>query len=56
MVLMRAFSKAEKDSKIKIPGNIKREAGIKEGQLIELKIGGAGRKKSILVSLRDIAR
>ena len=57
MVLMRAFSKVEKDSKIKIPGNIKREAGIKEeGQLVELKIVGASKKKSILVSARDSAR
>jgi bifunctional DNA-binding transcriptional regulator/antitoxin component of YhaV-PrlF toxin-antitoxin module len=56
MVLMRAFSKVEKDGKIKIPDNIKREAGIKEGELIELKIVGASKKKSILVSVRDSAR
>lgn len=56
MVLMRVFSKVEKDSKIKIPDNIQREAGIKEGQLVELKIVGAGRKKNILVSVRDSAR
>jgi hypothetical protein len=56
MTLMRAFSKVEKDSKIKIPDNIKLETGIKEGQLIELKIVGASKKKSILVSLRDSAR
>ena len=56
MVLMRAFSKVEKDSKIKIPDNIKLEAGIKEGQLVELKIVGASRKKNILVSVRDGAR
>ena len=56
MTLMRAFSKVEKDGKIKIPDNIKREAGIKEGQLVELKIVGASKKKSILVSVRDSAR
>ena len=57
MVLMRAFSKVEKDGKIRIPDNIKREAGIKEeGQLVELKIVGASKKKSILVSVRDSAR
>ena len=57
MVLMRAFSKVEKDGKIKIPDNIKREAGIKEGgQLVELKIVGASKKKSILVSVRDSTR
>jgi len=56
MVLVRAFSKVEKDGKIKLPDNIKREAGIKEGQLVELKIVGAGKKKNILVSARDSAR
>jgi bifunctional DNA-binding transcriptional regulator/antitoxin component of YhaV-PrlF toxin-antitoxin module len=53
---MRAFSKVEKDGKIKLPGNIKREAGLKESQLVELKIVGASRKKSILVSARSSAR
>jgi len=56
MVLVRAFSRVEKDGKIKLPGNIKREAGIKEGQLVELKIVGAGKKKNILVSVRDSTR
>jgi len=56
MTLMRAFSKVEKDGKIKLLGNIKREAGLKEGQLVELKIVGASRKKSILVSARSSAR
>lgn len=56
MVLVRAFSRVEKDEKIKLPGNIKREAGIKEGQLVELKIAGAGKKKNILISVRDSAR
>lgn len=56
MTLMRAFSRVDKDGKIKLPGNIQREAGIKDGQLVELKIVGASRKKNILVSARDSAR
>lgn len=55
MALMRAFSKIDK-GKIKLPGNIQREAGLKEGQLVELKIVGASRKKNILVSARNSAR
>jgi len=53
---MRAFSKIDKDGKIKLPGNIQREAGFKEGQLVELKIVGASKKKNILVSARNSAR
>ena len=56
MTLMRAFSKVDKEGKIAIPSNIQREAGLKEGQLVELKIVGASKKKSILVSARSSAR
>ena len=56
MTLMRTFSKVEKDGKIKLPGNIQRAAGLKEGQLIELKIVGVSRKKNILLSAKDSAR
>jgi len=56
MVLMRAFSKVNKEGNIKLPSNIKREAGLKEGQLVELKIVGASRKKNILITLRKDAR
>jgi len=56
MTLVRAFSKVEKDGKIKLPGNIQRAADLKEGQLAELKIVGASRKKNILVSAKDSAR
>ena len=56
MTLMRAFSKIDKEGKIQLPGNIQRVADLKEGQLVELKITGAGRKKNILVSARDSAR
>ena len=56
MTLMRAFSKVDKDGKIKLPDNIQREAGLKEGQLIELKIVGASAKKNILITARKNAR
>jgi len=52
MTLMRAFSKVDKEGKIQLPGNIQRAADLKEGQLVELKIMGASRKKNILVSAR----
>lgn len=56
MTLMRAFSKVDKDGKIKLPNNIQRAAQLKEGQLVELKIVGASRKKNVLVSSRANTR
>lgn len=56
MTLMRAFSKVDKEGKIQLPGNIQRAADLKEGQLVELKIMGASRKKSILITSRQAAR
>lgn len=56
MTLMRSFSRVDKAGKLKLPGNIQRAAGLKEGQLVELKIVGASRKKNILVSARAGAR
>ena len=56
MALMRAFSKVDKDGKIKLPGNIQRAAELKEGQLVELKIVGASAKKGVLITERRAAR
>jgi bifunctional DNA-binding transcriptional regulator/antitoxin component of YhaV-PrlF toxin-antitoxin module len=56
MALIRAFSKVEKDGRIKLPANIRRAAGLREGQLVEMKVVGAGRKKGILMTARDVAR
>ena len=56
MALMRVFSRVDKEGKIMVPGNIQREAGLKGGQLVELKIVGASRRKNILVSARGSAK
>jgi bifunctional DNA-binding transcriptional regulator/antitoxin component of YhaV-PrlF toxin-antitoxin module len=56
MSLMRVFSKVDMEGKVVIPGNIQRAAGLKEGQLVELKIVGASAKKSVLVTPRKSAR
>ncbi|TRZ91515.1 hypothetical protein D4R89_02775 [bacterium] len=56
MALIRAFSKVEKDGRIKLPANIQRAAGLQEGGLVEIKVVGASRKKSILMTPRDVAR
>lgn len=49
MPLIKVYSRVDKDGKIKIPENIKREARLKAGQLLEMKIMGANRK-SILIT------
>ena len=56
MTLMRAFSKLDKEGKIRLPRNIQREANLKEGQLVELKVVGASRKKSVIITSREIVR
>jgi len=56
MTLMRAFSKVDKDGKIQLPCNIQRAAELKEGQLVELKITGASKKKNVLISARSSTR
>jgi len=56
MTLMRVFSKVDKEGSIKLPGNIQKAAAFKIGQLVELKIVGAGKKKNILLTARNSAR
>ena len=56
MTLMRAFSRVDKEGRIKLPGNIQRAADLKEGRIVELKVTGASRKKSILVTSREAVR
>ena len=56
MTLMRAFSREDKEGKIKVPSNIQRVADLKVGQLVELKIVGASTKKSVLITARSCAR
>ena len=53
MTLMRVFSRIDKEGKVKFSGSIRRAAGLKEGQLVELKITGASKKKNILVSAKN---
>jgi len=56
MALIRAFSKVDKEGRITLPGNIQKAAGLREDQLVELKIVGASAKKSVLVTPRKSAR
>jgi bifunctional DNA-binding transcriptional regulator/antitoxin component of YhaV-PrlF toxin-antitoxin module len=55
-MLMRAFSKVAADGKLSIPNNIRSEVGLKAGQLVELKVVGASKKRQLLLSPRESAR
>ena len=56
MTLMRAFAKVDKDGKIPIPTNIRREADLKEGQMVEIKVSGQNRAQFITIHRRQAAR
>ncbi|MFH1763043.1 MAG: hypothetical protein ABIF09_02520 [Gemmatimonadota bacterium] len=55
-MLLRAFAKMDAGGKLSIPNNIRREVGLKAGQLVELKVVGASKKKQLLLSARESAR
>lgn len=56
MTLMRRFSRVDEEGAIVIPENIRREAGQKAAQLVELKVVGASKAKQVLVSKREATR
>jgi len=56
MSLIRIFARVNAAGKIIIPPNIQREAGMKQGQLVELRVVGPGKKKALVISARDNAR
>jgi len=50
MTLMRGFAKVDEEGKVKIPDNVRLAAGLKAGQLVELKVAGASVAKNIILS------
>ncbi len=53
MTLVRAFSKVDDQGKIAIPANIRNQAKLKPGQLVEIKLTGAGKAKNLIISQRE---
>lgn len=51
--LLRMFAKVDHEGKISLPTNIQREMGMCEGQLLELKISGSGKRKTLVIVPRD---
>jgi len=56
MTLMRSFSKMDKEGKIAIPGNIRRETGLSPGQLVEIKLSGPQLAQYLTIRKRGQAR
>jgi len=52
MALMRGFARVDDDGKVKIPGNIRLAVELRPGQLVELKVTGPEKAKTILLSKR----
>lgn len=55
-MLTRALARMDAEGRISVPGNLRREVGLRAGQLVELKVVGASTKKNLLVSPRANAR
>lgn len=53
MTLVRAFSKVDKEGRIAIPANIRTQAKMKPGQLVEIRLTGAGKAKNLIISQRE---
>ena len=56
MSLIRVFARVNTEGKITIPLNIQRETGLKNGQLVELRVVGGSKKKNLVIAARDNAR
>jgi len=53
VMLTRVFARVDRDGKIAIPDNVRRQTGLQPGQLVEVKVVA---KKSVVISARNSAR
>lgn len=56
MNVLRMFARVDTEGKVLVPSHIQRETGLKRGQLIELRIIRAGKKKILAISAKNNAR
>ncbi|ODS34296.1 MAG: hypothetical protein SCARUB_00555 [Candidatus Scalindua rubra] len=55
-MLMRGFSKVDKEGRIPIPKNMSREVKLEPGQLVEIKVQGPLSKPFLIINSRKTAR
>ena len=53
MTLMRGFSKIDKEGNIPIPSNIRRQARLEEGAMVEVKVVGCQGAQYIVIRRRE---
>ncbi len=53
MTLIRAFCRVDEQGKIPIPTNVRTQAKLKPGQLVEIKLTGAGKAKTLVICQRE---
>ncbi len=56
MTLMGAFSRVDEKGAVAVPENMRREVGLKAGQLAEMKVVGTSEAKQVLLSKGKAAR
>jgi len=56
VILVRAFSKVDNQGRIPVPANIRNQAKLKLGQLVEIKLTGPGEAKNLIISQRENVR
>jgi len=56
VILVRAFSKVDNQGRIPVPANIRTQAKLKLGQLVAIKLTGAGKAKNLIISQRENVR
>jgi len=53
VALMKVYARVDKDGKVAIPDNIRREAHLQPGQMVEVKLLA---RNSVMISARNSAR
>ena len=56
MTLMRGFSRVDAEGRIPVPKNMRREAKLLPGQLVEIKVQGAAPAPFITIKARQTPR
>ena len=56
MTLMRVFTKVDEQGRIFIPPNVRKEAGIIPGRLVEIKVTGVRNAHYIVIHKRKAVR